>query len=199
MNFLMKTDQKRWGNLPARFQIILVSGKAGTGKSTVAQVMSEVLVSNGILTNIVPVAYPVKECAREEFGWNGVKDDKGRALLQNIGQMGRDYNPDIWISKIGVLISDMVWRTGCVIIDDWRYPNEYEYLKNQGFYVYSVRVNAPKHEALWSTEFYNHPSETSLTDDDWYDFRIDNDARSMVELKERAKGALSIIYDKELR
>lgn len=182
MIFVMNEDRRRfWGGKPSNlFPIILLSGKAGVGKSTVADKLSRFLLDSGIKSIRTPFAGAVKDTARVEFGWDGKKDDKGRRLLQNIGQMGREYNQDIWAIKVGRIIQDCIFDGDydCAIIDDWRYPNEYHYLEStDNFYLYSVRVIAPNHEILKGTEYYNHPSEISIGDEDFYNQFIDNDKR----------------------
>ena len=45
------------------------------------------------------LADPIKEIARTGFGWDGRKDARGRRLLQEIGTVGRHYDPDLWLDR----------------------------------------------------------------------------------------------------
>lgn len=92
--------------------IIAIFGKAGSGKSTLAQMFSIQLDAD-----IMPIASSLKEIATSSFNWDGKKDTRGRKLLQDIGDVGRWYNPDIWLDKWRL----EAWGHDCVIVDDIRY------------------------------------------------------------------------------
>ena len=109
--------------------IIAIFGKAGSGKSTLAQMFSIQLDAD-----IMPIASSLKEIATSSFNWDGKKDARGRKLLQDIGDVGRWYNPDIWLDK---------WLESCnikeagglgledvIVIDDIRIINELSYITN---------------------------------------------------------------------
>lgn len=111
--------------------VIGLSGKAGAGKSTVSLMMKEQLESEGKTVLILPFASELKRIARDEFGWDGEKDDKGRRLLQVIGtECGRHYNSDIWINKF----IQAAKRCGkdVVIADDMRFENEAAAIRDMG-------------------------------------------------------------------
>jgi hypothetical protein len=160
---------------------VLISGKAGVGKSTSAnyiQVMLDVFASK-----IAPIAYGVKRTAYESFGWDGKKDDKGRQLLIDIGQAGRKYNPDIWVEytfkKFVPLCADAPFDL--ILVDDWRFPNELQYLQSgQEYAIYTIRIEADNRELLKGTPQYDDSSETSLPcatlgeRSPYYDFVVDN-------------------------
>lgn len=113
--------------------VILVSGKAGSGKSTVADRLRQKLEDlEGIDTMLYGFADPIKYIAKAFAGWDGEKDEKGRRLLQKIGQIFRDYNPNIWVKHF---LNQLDKKSGLfpknfAVISDWRFPNELAYLKN---------------------------------------------------------------------
>ncbi len=75
----------------------------------------------------VHFASGVKEIAKECFGWDGEKDEKGRRLLQRIGtDCGRMYNPNIWVEKTAKQIEYFYLReiNRLFVIDDVRFDNE---------------------------------------------------------------------------
>jgi hypothetical protein len=153
--------------------VILISGKAGTGKTTTAKYLVKHLGKAGIF----PFADPLKAIARR-MSWDGNKTEAGRRLLQGLGTLGREYNPFIWIklSMDDALYSAQDLDLDYIIVDDWRFPNEYEYVKsNPGVQVFTVRMFAPNREILKGTPEYNDISETSLQEDDLaYDIWLDN-------------------------
>jgi hypothetical protein len=75
----------------------------------------------------------LKRIAREEFGWDGEKDDRGRKLLQVLGtECGRAYNPSIWVDKLLHRIKSLPATKNLVLIDDLRFDNEAEMVRDNG-------------------------------------------------------------------
>ena len=166
---------------------ILVSGKAGVGKTTLSDYLSQKL-SNiaGISVLNTAFALPIKRIAYSVFGWDGEKDSKGRRLLQVIGtEAGREYNENIWVKKtLDFALTSSIFPPNFVIVDDWRYPNELSYIEEQKFHdVLPIRVEAPNRESLKGTSEAKHVSETSLQSgynelgswNSYYKFVVDNE------------------------
>ena len=59
-------------------KIILIHGKARSGKDTVAEMIRNNCKVRGLSSAINSNAHSVKEVAREVFSWDGVKDERGR-------------------------------------------------------------------------------------------------------------------------
>jgi DNA polymerase III delta prime subunit len=163
-----------WGTMVSRPTVLLISGRAGVGKTTLAGFLKNELLHSEISPYMLSFATNVKLCANEIYGWDWKKDDKGRKLLQDVGRIGRDYNPNIWVDKVIDDITDAFEnKFGLVIIDDWRFPNELTRLVNNDVLVYTFRVlrNIPD----LPNGLSNDISEKALLDDDiYYDFRVSN-------------------------
>lgn len=191
-----------------RTVVILISGKAGSGKSTVAGEITKKLQKIENLT-VMPYGFadPIKYIAKAYFGWDGEKDNKGRRLLQQIGFIGREYNEDLWVEHF---IKQLDKRAGIypfnfAVISDWRFPNELNFLeKNPLLDTITIRVFG--RGGLQGANA-NDVSETSLlevgdevltapTDLDetgfYYDFQINNDC-SLEELDTKIDTILSYI------
>jgi hypothetical protein len=151
--------------------IVLISGKISAGKTTTATMLHEAFLYDNIgMIWRRSFAAKVKECAKDFYNWNERKDDRGRKLLQGIGRIGREYNKDVWVNYIIEDLYDGI-PPDVVIIDDWRFPNEFDKLNSLEkdlFIIVKVRVlrNVPEDD----TDI----SEISLRDDMEYDFVIDN-------------------------
>lgn len=118
------------------------------------------------------LADPIKEIAARGFGWDGLKDDRGRRLLQEVGDVGRHYDPDLWLDRFAArLESDRPLRT---VVDDVRLEREVTYLRSLDFFVALV-VRPPEKIATLSPDVARraHATETGLEDVD-LDARIDN-------------------------
>jgi len=126
------------------------------------------------------------------MGWDGKKDERGGALLQKLGSVGREYNEDVWVNKA---IESLRWyheltkgeKTIC--FTDYRYPNEIQRIKSLSWIVgkvITVRIDRPGH----ISNRPDHISETALDDYD-FDYRIVNDGsleeyrQKVVELVEK--------------
>lgn len=170
----------------AEKMIILISGKAESGKDTVANIIMEHQTKFGNSHNW-HFANPVKFIARESFGWDGNKDERGRNLLQLIGDGGRAYNSDIWVQEMLSNLESAFnhsLRTRedglIVVIPDTRYKNEVEKILKFGFdngvKVVTIRIERPNHKNRLTDAQRMNSSETNL--DNWglWDFKIINDS-----------------------
>lgn len=122
---------------------IAVISSAGGGKDTAA----ETLVHQYGYRRYA-FADNVKLVARKWFPHLYDEEKKPRWLLQAIGTMFREIDPDIWIKA---LFSDIDREQGilkkygyapeAIIITDCRMPNEYEALKKRGFTFIRITVD----------------------------------------------------------
>lgn len=123
--------------------VLLISGLARAGKTTMAEMLNKKLdMYLSITKTLYSFSSPIKYLARKFFGWDGNKDDKGRKLLQDLGGVGREYDEDIWVKHMfQVLEKAQMFPFNFVIVDDWRFPNEYGTLrKNPLLDVVTIRV-----------------------------------------------------------
>ena len=112
-------------------KIIMISGKAGSGKDTIANFFRDKLVARKKRVLIMHFADLVKYYATQYFNWNGKKDENGRGLLQEIGTtVMRGRYPDYWAEIIGKFIDAYTIPEHSffdyILIPDWRFINEYE-------------------------------------------------------------------------
>jgi hypothetical protein len=160
------------------YTIILISGYMGSGKTTAAKWLRDKFGTPP--TYILSLSSPIKEIAKVCFGWDGVKDNRGRKLLQVLGtEAGREYNPNIWVERLYKTILSHP-QNSVILVDDWRFFNEYSYFCDKGVNVVKIRINNPRVDRQAS-----HVSETTLVEiteeklsgdkHSFYDFAIIND------------------------
>lgn len=139
--------------------IITLSGKAESGKDTVAKILKYKLEDLGYSVLICHYADLLKYICKTFFGWNGQKDLEGRTLLQRVGTEGiRSQRPDYWVDFIKDILHFFPNEWDYVLIPDCRFPNEVDSLKD--FDVIPVKVTRPNYENHLTEEQRQHPSET---------------------------------------
>ena len=143
--------------------VILISGHAGHGKDTTAKILKTRLQARGYRVLITHYADLLKFMCTSYFGWDGEKDEKGRALLQKVGtDIVRRKNPDFWVEYMEAILSFFEEEWDYVIIPDTRFPNEVDRLRQHGFRVSHLRVIREGFQSPLTPEQQQHPSETAL-------------------------------------
>jgi hypothetical protein len=95
------------------------------------------------------------------LGWNGKKDEEGRRLLQHTGDVGREYNINIWVEKLAERL-EREYASGMrrFVIPDCRLENEILWVvKTLGGKLLWVRNKTAEESARVSTAS-THKSET---------------------------------------
>ena len=148
--------------------ILFISGKANSGKDTIAKMIKKQLFQEDKNVLIIHYADYLKFICKEYFGWNGEKDDIGRTILQRIGtDEGRNVNPDVWVNVVREFIKTFGREYDVIIIPDTRFKNEINIMNSPDFEEMSVRVVRKGLISPLSKEQQNHLSEIDL---DYYNF-----------------------------
>lgn len=186
--------------------VIGISGKAQHGKDTVTDCIADTVRTLAVLMDgmIGSPAYlsvrrigfadAVKDEAKSQ-GWNGLKDEAGRSMLQKIGSVRRVEDPDYWVKKCFEKIVQEDQRNTLWIVPDVRYKNEADYIRDQGGVIWRVnRVGiggGPFVNGL-TIEQQAHPSETDL---DNYEFDAVFMNHSLAITKGRVRDQINGIVD----
>lgn len=185
--------------LPAKGPTIVgFYGKAGAGKTTAATVLEDIIggghtpldLSSSPFYPVSALAFadPIKEIARQSFGWDGEKDERGRKLLQVIGtECGRHYNENIWIDKTMAKVDVRVNgrpTSNLYIIHDVRFENEALAILGRGGVI--VEVTGRAHELGANA---GHASERGLARQ-YITHTIDNSG-TLMELRAKLEDLLT--------
>lgn len=142
--------------------IVAFCGKAQAGKDTAANYLVK---RYGF--DRFAFADELKDICTNIFGWDGKKDDPGRALLQNIGYAAVQYNEYFWPNRLS--LNKLFLLSPRVVVSDCRFPHEVSWIREQGGHVIHIRGRGGL-----QGEAAKHASEVALdTFDDW-DYVIDN-------------------------
>lgn len=151
-----------------RPKIILISGKARSGKDTLANFMLENITKDNKKGIIIKYADILKFICEKYFDWDGNKDDKGRTLLQYVGtNIIRKNNADTWVNCVIELVKGFGDKFDYVLISDVRFPNEIQRWEDEKFdyttiRVYRINEDNTEFDNGLSIEQKNHSSETAL-------------------------------------
>ncbi len=162
-------------------KVILISGKAGSGKDEVAKLLKMYL-GNTVITKL---AKYIKLFATEMTDWDGKEDDKPRTFLQEMGDNLRLLDKNFLTKR---MIEDFKLYEkfyDYVIISDVRLVNEIEYIKANYLNVVTIRVNAKESTRKLTEKEKEHITETELDNYNNFDYVIENDFKD--DLKDEVK------------
>ena len=155
-------------------RILTISGKAESGKDTTAQQLRDELEDLGYGVLICHYADLLKYICKQYFGWDGKKNDEGRAILQKVGtDTIRKKNPEFWIDFVATILEFFADEWDYVLIPDARFPNEIESMRQRGYDVKSIRIERPNYDNHLTDEQRQHQSEVAL-DNYKFDYHINN-------------------------
>jgi len=169
--------------------VVGISGKAGHGKDTLADLIIEELSNHVTVGSKMYFANELKEVVRQVFLlrtynlWNEKGKDEpiehlggitGRFILQKFGEAGRKIFPDIWVlhfkKSLEKLIEDFNYaKRIIVLVPDVRYPNEFDVIRNMDCKTLLVRIVRPDHQANGDSK---HESETALDNQEGWDHMV---------------------------
>lgn len=172
-------------------KIILISGKAGHGKTTSAQMIKayydEKTVRKSVIFNYADL---LKFYCTQYFGWDGNKDESGRRLLQHVGtDLVRKSDNNYWVNAFKAFIKCFGGEFDTIIVGDCRFKNELlsdpmatAFLSAYGYGTTHIRISRPGYDNGLTPEQKQHLSEIDL-DDVKPDFLIVNngDLRSLYD------------------
>ena len=175
---------------------IALSGRCGSGKTTVAQYLVEKFADDDNHRYIRgSFAKGVKDVATKYFRMDPLKKD--RALLQKVGVAMREIDSEVWVNT---LLDDLDVGTPSfdkqnIVVDDMRFPNEYVALKRLGFVMVRLEASAKVRKKRIPDTYCEgvHISETAIDD-----FPFDYTIISEGPIKELHEKINDVIYNELL-
>lgn len=145
-------------------KIICISGKARSGKDTVASMLKSLFEKDRQKVLIVHYADLLKFIATNYAGWDNIKDEYGRTLLQYLGtDIVRKENEYFWVNFVAQAIkfTSSIVKYDYIIIPDCRFSNEIDYWLDNEYEVYWLEVFRDQDSNLTDNQ-KNHASEIGL-------------------------------------
>ena len=149
-------------------KIIIFSGKQYSGKDSAAKIMLDKMpdYKRCAMGDIIKITYG----KQHNLTYEEIEANKAqyRAGLIELGNWGREQDPDYWLKKI-------LEQDGNIIVTDVRVPHEYEIFKNAG--AVTIRIEAERNlreQRGGQLVGENDITETGLDHITDWDFVIDN-------------------------
>lgn len=169
--------------------VLLISGKMGSGKTTLAEAVREEWLKKKrravCLVNFADALYDMHNYCRDYLLENGIETEKkDRKLLQWLGtEWGRAKSENIWVDIVRNKIEKLKSVspvTPLFIIGDCRFPNELAGFPG----AVTVRLNCPREVrkmrcSRWSDSGEAHLSETALDDEKNFNFVFDTEKKTV--------------------
>ncbi len=176
-------------------KVVLICGKAESGKKEFATWLEGELKKNEFSAFTFPITYFFKELLKKQYGWDGKKDKKGRDLLQKVGEEWNNKSPGFWATLSCELLSSLVLDYDVFVITGVRRVEEINTFKKKFKSVVTVKVVKEDRETHLTDEQLNHESETALNNFK-FDFVVKNE--SPLHLKEQARDLVdTFLWSKE--
>ena len=178
-------------------KVILISGKARSGKDTLARVLKDYLKEQGKDVLITHYADSLKYICEIVFKWDGKKDEKGRQLLIDIGESVRKYNQNYWVDCLKSAIkgverdSPSLSSNSVYIVADCRYENEIMEMKEFSPLVIRVEREHQLFRNGLTLQQSLSKSETELDSFSSFDITVHNDFKTVEEYKKYVQEVLA--------
>ena len=174
-------------------KIIILSGKARSGKDEVAKIIKEYYSNQKVKK--LSYAYYLKQYIKNISNWDGNDDNKPRDLLQTIGidLIKNKIDDKLLINRVIEDIKVYSYFYDVIIITDARLLDEIEDIKKSFNNVICIRINRDMDNQL-STEQKNHITETHLDNYCSFDYVIENND-DFIDLKNKVKEVLEDINE----
>ena len=175
-------------------KIILIAGKARSGKSTIANYMVDELKRQGKKPCELQIGQYIKYYANKYFGWDGKEETKPRSLLQELGTevIRNKIDPDFHIDRLIQDIKVLSYFYDTFIVSDVRMPVEIEKPKKEFDNVVTLKMRRESDEL--NDNQLKHVTETALDSYEEFDYIVDNN-KTLEDLELKTKDILERIGD----
>lgn len=157
-------------------KIILLGGKANSGKDSTAEYIDQYYRSRGLDVVNIQIGYYIKMYAKEIAKWDGDNETKPRQLLQDLGTelIRKQIDENFFIKRILQDIDIYSRYFDIITISDGRLPEEFAAIKLAYPETVTVHVTRPGYSSRLSKGQKAHITEM-LVDEIDYDLEIVND------------------------
>lgn len=172
-------------------KIIIISGKARTGKDTTVNFLR-----GFYKENMIKLQYGsyIKEYAEKISNWDGDEVTKPRELLQQLGTniIRKKIDDKFFVNRMIDDIKVYSFFFDTIVISDARFKIEIDEIKNTFDNVVSINIERPNFDNSLTENQKNHLSEIDLDDYNKFDYKLINNG-TLDELKEKVERLVEVI------
>ncbi len=172
--------------------IYLISGKARTGKDTVASIIKKNCVQKNLKHINLQFSFYIKQYALKITDWDGSEETKPREFLQTLGTeiIRQQIDSDFFIKRVDEDIKVYSKFFDIITISDVRLIDEIEYFRKNYDSMISIHI---KRDLEKTKENSVHQTEIELDNYNKFDYVIDNNG-SLKELEDKVNEILKRIW-----
>ena len=158
-------------------KIILLAGRANTGKDSSAEFFDKYYREKGLDVVNIQIAYYIKMYAKQIAKWDGDNATKPRQLLQDLGTevIRKQIDNFFFIKRILQDIDVYSRYFDVVTISDGRLPEEMDSIKEAYPEAINIHVTRPGYVSHLTKGQKAHLTEIMVDEYDKYDYEIVND------------------------
>ena len=157
--------------------IILIAGKARSGKNTVAKYFQQEFFKEGKRVVVSPYTKYLKRYIEEITGVSMDDENKPRDLLQQLSSKlikGELNNSEFFLRRQIEDIRFYSYFMDVIIVPDVRFPEEIEEIRKNFSNVVAIGVERKDYISILTKEQQEDVTEISLDDYQEYDYKIEN-------------------------
>lgn len=157
-------------------KIILIAGRAGSGKTTLGEEIVLEAKRKGLRALQTEYSKYIKMYAKEMIGYDGNRENKPRKFLQDMGTFIRENLEDEHFFTRRMLEDFRVYEHffDIVVISDVRLIKEIEDIKSSKYETISIQIKNKLGKYDLSEEEKKHITEVELEDYAKFDYIIEN-------------------------
>lgn len=165
-------------------KIILLGGKANSGKDSTAELIDNYYREKGLNVVNIQIAYYIKMYAKQIAMWDGDNESKPRQLLQDLGtEIRNQIDNNFFINRIIQDIQVYSQYFDVITISDGRLPEEFSLIKKSYPETITLHITRPGYVSRLTKDQKAHLTE-ALVDEIPYDYEIVNDG-TLEDLKSK--------------
>lgn len=175
--------------------IYIISGKAKSGKNTIAKVINQYLQNQNQKGAILAYAFYIKAYTKTITDWDGNENTKPRSFLQKLGTevIRKKINSHFFTNRMLEDIQVYSYFFDYLIISDARTKEEIEEIKKNYNQVVTIYIERPNYDNGLTPDQKNHSTELELGDYPYFDYHIVNHSQredlenKIIEIMEEIK------------
>lgn len=165
-------------------KVILIAGRAGSGKTYLGEKIVEYAKENGLRALQTEYSKYLKMYAKEILNYDGTRENKPRKFLQDTGSYIRENLSDEYFFTRRMLEDFRIYEKyfDLIIISDVRLLREIKEIKNSKYnHITTIKVINKHSKYDLTNDEKNHITEKELENNQDFDYIVENEGNKLLE------------------